>query len=186
MGFHDSFYDGQPEPSATMRRRMLRFEHFFALFDWNSWPIVFDVDSPFIVISDTNGHVGPTVFDSIPEQIFENVPQPVGIALEGHFVDDLDGRVVRVYCRPALPDEVSQTDRLGFAYRVALASKRQRVLILPAVSQSRYPSSRGDGYLETVTADSINDRLHPVERLQEWIKMITFGCLENSPLRLEV
>lgn len=38
------------------------------------------------------------------------------------------------------------------------ADSRCWTLILPAVSQSRHPSRRGDGYLETVTADSISRR----------------------------
>ena len=53
---------------------MSRFEYFFTLLDWNSWPIVFDVDSLFIVTSDADGHGGPTVFNSVPEQVLENVP----------------------------------------------------------------------------------------------------------------
>ena len=74
MGFHDSVYNGQPETSTTTCRRVPWFEYFFTLFDWNTWPVVFDVDSPFIVRSDTDGHVGPTVFNSVPEQVLENVP----------------------------------------------------------------------------------------------------------------
>ena len=44
---------------------MAGLEYFITLFYWNSCPIVFDVDSPLIVTTDTDGHVGPTVFNSI-------------------------------------------------------------------------------------------------------------------------
>jgi len=52
---------------------MARFKNFFAVVYWDTWPIVFDVDSLLAMTSDTNGYVRPTVFDSIPEQVLEHV-----------------------------------------------------------------------------------------------------------------
>jgi len=102
------------------------------------------------VTSDTNGHVRPTVFDSVPGQVLGHVLQSVGVALESYAVDDFDGRVVRVYGGPTLSDKVSHTDRLRFAYVVTLASECQRVP---------------------------DDRFHPIERLEERIEMLVLRLL---------